>query len=54
MQDLVVGMVYAGVTLSILAFVFSVPVGTLIATSGVFAVILAATVLWSVRAWSLC
>ena len=40
LQDLVVGMVYAGVVLSILAFVFAVPVGTLIATSGVFAVIL--------------
>ena len=40
LQDLVVGAVYAGVLLSILAFVFSIPVGTLIATSGVLAIIL--------------
>lgn len=40
LQDVVVGIVYAGMFLSILAFVFAVPVGTLIATSGVFAVIL--------------
>jgi small-conductance mechanosensitive channel len=40
LQDLVVGVVYAGMLLSILAFVFAVPVGTLIATSGVFAIIL--------------
>lgn len=40
LQDLVVGIVYAGMLLSILAFVFAVPVGTLIATSGVFAIIL--------------
>ena len=40
LQDLVVGVVYAGMLLSILAFVFSVPVGTLIATSGVFAIVL--------------
>ncbi|TIX43866.1 MAG: mechanosensitive ion channel family protein, partial [Mesorhizobium sp.] len=40
LQDVVVGVVYAGMFLSILAFVFAVPVGTLIATSGVFAVIL--------------
>ncbi|BCP55581.1 hypothetical protein K32_41980 [Kaistia sp. 32K] len=40
LQDIVVGAVYAGTLLSILAFVFAVPVGTLIATSGVFAVIL--------------
>jgi len=40
LQDVVVGMVYAGTLLSILAFVFAVPVGTLIATSGVLAVIL--------------
>ncbi|MDX8450042.1 mechanosensitive ion channel family protein [Mesorhizobium captivum] len=40
LQDLVVGVVYAGMLLSILAFVFGVPVGTLIATSGVFAFIL--------------
>ncbi|MFI0842877.1 mechanosensitive ion channel family protein [Mesorhizobium sp. IMUNJ 23232] len=40
LQDLVVGVVYAGMLLSVLAFVFAVPVGTLIATSGVFAIIL--------------
>lgn len=38
LQDLVVGVVYAGMLLSVLAFVFGVPVGTLIATSGVFAI----------------
>jgi small-conductance mechanosensitive channel len=40
LQDLVVGIVYVGMFLSVLAFVFAVPVGTLIATSGVFAIIL--------------
>jgi small-conductance mechanosensitive channel len=40
LQDVVVGIVYTGILLSILAFVFAVPVGTLIATSGVFAVML--------------
>ncbi|WP_132958129.1 cyclic nucleotide-binding domain-containing protein [Rhizobium sp. BK251] len=40
LQDLVVGLIYLGASLSIVAYVFSVPVGTLIATSGVFAVIL--------------
>ena len=40
LQDLVVGGVYVGMLLSVLAFVFGVPVGTLIATSGVFAIIL--------------
>ena len=40
LQDLVVGVVYVGMVLSILAFVFAIPVGTLIATSGVFAIIL--------------
>lgn len=39
-QDLVVGIVYVGMLLSILAFVFGAPVGTLIATSGLFAIIL--------------
>jgi len=39
-QDLVVGMIYVGTVLSVIANVFSVPVGTLIATSGVFAIIL--------------
>ncbi len=40
LQDIVIGVVYAGVLLSVLAFVFGMPVGTLIATSGVFAIIL--------------
>ncbi|MEQ1953968.1 cyclic nucleotide-binding domain-containing protein [Mesorhizobium yinganensis] len=40
LQDLVVGVVYVGMLLSVLAFVFAVPVGTLMATSGVFAIIL--------------
>ncbi len=40
MQDLVVGVVYIGMLLAILAFVLAMPVGTLIATSGVFAIIL--------------
>ena len=40
LQDLVVGVVYLGVALSILAFVFGVPIGTLVATSGVVAIIL--------------
>jgi small-conductance mechanosensitive channel len=39
LQDLAVGIVYAGMLLSILAFVFGAPVGTLIATSGVFAIV---------------
>jgi small-conductance mechanosensitive channel/CRP-like cAMP-binding protein len=39
-QDLVVGLIYLGTALSVFAYVFSVPVGTLIATSGVFAIIL--------------
>ena len=40
MQDVVVGVIYLGATLSVFAYVFNVPVGTLIATSGVFAIIL--------------
>jgi small-conductance mechanosensitive channel len=40
LQDLVVGGVYVGMLLSILAFVFGAPIGTLIATSGVFAIVL--------------
>ncbi|EJC75803.1 small-conductance mechanosensitive channel [Rhizobium leguminosarum bv. trifolii WSM2012] len=40
LQDLVIGIVYIGMTLSILAFVFGVPIGTLVATSGVVAIIL--------------
>lgn len=40
LQDLVVGVVYLGVTLSILAFVFGVPIGALAATSGAIAIVL--------------
>lgn len=40
LQDLFVGLIYLGTGLSVIAYVFSVPVGTLIATSGVFAIIL--------------
>ncbi len=40
LQDLVVGLIYLGTGLSVVSYVFSVPVGTLIATSGVFAIIL--------------
>ena len=39
-QDLVVGVIYLSAVLSVFAYVFSAPVGTLIATSGVFAIIL--------------
>ncbi|MCD2183709.1 cyclic nucleotide-binding domain-containing protein [Rhizobium sp. GN54] len=39
-QDLIVATVYLGVALSIMAFVFGVPIGTLMATSGVIAIIL--------------
>lgn len=39
-QDLIVAAVYLGVSLSIMAFVFGVPIGTLLATSGVIAIIL--------------
>jgi small-conductance mechanosensitive channel/CRP-like cAMP-binding protein len=39
-QDLIVGTIYVGAALSVVAYVFSAPVGTLIATSGVFAIIL--------------
>ncbi len=39
-QDLVVAVVYLGVLLSILSFVFGVPIGGLLATSGVIAIIL--------------
>lgn len=39
-QDLVVGVIYVGALLSVIAYVFNAPVGTLIATSGVFAIIL--------------
>ncbi|MDT3375743.1 mechanosensitive ion channel family protein [Labrys neptuniae] len=40
LQDLFVALAYLGVGLSILGFVFGAPVGTLVATSGVVAVIL--------------
>ncbi|MGK9237089.1 mechanosensitive ion channel family protein [Inquilinus limosus] len=40
LQDLVVGTVYLGVALSVLAFVFGIPIGTLVATSGLVAIIL--------------
>lgn len=40
LQDLVVGIIYLGAGLSIVAYVFRVPIGTLIATSGVFAIVL--------------
>ena len=40
MQDVIVGVIYLGGVLSVFAYVFDVPVGTLIATSGVFAIIL--------------
>lgn len=39
-QDLLVAIVYLGVFLSVMAFVFGVPIGTILATSGVFAIIL--------------
>lgn len=39
-QDLLVGLIYGGAALSVVANVFSLPVGTLIATSGVVAIIL--------------
>ncbi|TZG36038.1 mechanosensitive ion channel family protein [Agrobacterium sp. B1(2019)] len=39
-QDLIVGIIYVGAVLSIIAYVFGAPVGTLLATSGVVAIIL--------------
>jgi small-conductance mechanosensitive channel len=39
-QDLIVGLIYVGAVLSIIAYVFGAPVGTLVATSGVVAIIL--------------
>ncbi|QPF86098.1 mechanosensitive ion channel family protein [Bradyrhizobium genosp. L] len=39
LQDMAVGAIYLGVALSIIGFVFDVPVGTLVATSGVVAII---------------
>ncbi|WP_032918091.1 cyclic nucleotide-binding domain-containing protein [Mesorhizobium erdmanii] len=38
-QDLAIGVIYVGVALSVVAYVFDFPVGTLIATSGVFAIV---------------
>ncbi len=40
LQDVLVGSIYLGAGLSVVAYVFSVPVGTVFATSGVLAVIL--------------
>ncbi|WFU01959.1 mechanosensitive ion channel [Rhizobium sp. CB3171] len=40
LQDIVVGLVYLCVTLSALAFVLGIPIGTLVATSGVIAIVL--------------
>ena len=40
LQDVLVGVVYLGVALSVLAFVFGIPIGTLVATSGIVAIIL--------------
>jgi small-conductance mechanosensitive channel len=40
LQDLVVGVIYIGAILSVVAYVFNAPVGTLIATSGAVAIIL--------------
>ena len=40
LQDLIVGIIYVGAVLSVIAYVFDAPVGTLIATSGVVALIL--------------
>ncbi len=39
-QDLLVGVVYLGAGLALIANVFSLPIGTLIATSGAFAIVL--------------
>ena len=38
-QDMTIAVVYLGVALSIIGFVFDVPIGTLVATSGVVAII---------------
>ena len=40
LQDLVAGIIYVGAILSVVAYVFNVPVGTLIATSGAVAIVL--------------
>lgn len=39
-QDMAVAVIYLGVTLSVVGFVFEVPIGTLVTTSGVVAIIL--------------
>ncbi|MEF3128704.1 mechanosensitive ion channel family protein [Rhizobium leguminosarum] len=39
-QDLLVGIIYLSAALAVIAFVFSLPVGTVIVTSGVFAIVL--------------
>jgi small-conductance mechanosensitive channel len=39
-QDMAIAVVYLGVALSIIGFVFGVPIGTLVATSGVVAIII--------------
>jgi small-conductance mechanosensitive channel len=38
-RDMAVGIIYPGVALSIIGFVFGMPVGTLIATSGIVAIV---------------
>lgn len=40
LQDLIVATIYLGVTLSALAYVFGIAIGTLVATSGIIAIIL--------------
>ena len=40
LQDLIVGIIYVGAALSVVAYVFDAPVGTLIATSGAVAIVL--------------
>lgn len=40
LQDLVVALIFLGATMCVVSYVFSLPVGTIIATSGVFAIVL--------------
>ncbi len=40
LQDLVVAVIYVGAFLAVISYVLSVPVGTLVATSGAFAIVL--------------
>ncbi|KAA1183785.1 mechanosensitive ion channel family protein [Rhizobium tropici] len=40
LQDLIVGVVYLGVALAVIGFVFGAPIGPLVATSGVVAIII--------------